>query len=88
MVTAGAVSNDLNSIKTVVNMRILGHPQLFTSLTSDGRVFTLDDSISKQGLLLASNCCNLRVERERAQLFMLPCREPPTLSVVVATGQE
>ena len=88
MMTATAVANDLYSVEAVVDVRVLRHPELFTSLAGNGGVVAPNNCIAEEGLLLANDSADVLLELESVKLRALPRGEPSTLSVIVATGQE
>lgn len=64
MMTTRAIDYDFNPVETVVDVRVLGDPQLLTGLTCDGSIEGFNNSISKFCGILSCDLLNLRTQRE------------------------
>lgn len=64
VMTTRAIDYDLNAIEAVVDVRVLGDPQLLTGLTCDGSIEGFNNSIAKFRGILARDLLDLRTQRE------------------------
>mmetsp|Transcript_7368 Transcript_7368/g.10443 ORF Transcript_7368/g.10443 Transcript_7368/m.10443 type:complete len:88 (+) Transcript_7368:1610-1873(+) len=86
--TTAAIAYDFDTVEAVVNVGVLRHPELLTSLTRQRRIIATNHSIAKHRIRLANNPANTLLELELMQLGAGPRGEPAALSVVVAASQE
>ena len=64
MVAPTSVSNDFDTVQSIIDVGILRYPELFASLTRYGCVVASDHSIAEDSLTLSNNLSNALIKLE------------------------
>lgn len=85
---SATIAYDFYSVEPIVNVRVLGDPELLARLAGYCRVVASHHGIAKHGAFLSNYALDPLIKLELMKFLATPGREPASLSVVIATSEE